>query len=254
MPALGKLGISADDDLGVSFIDDYFCRKMIEEKGYSYGPIYTPLTEQGTLMQPSAGGGPNWGGGAYDPDSHVMVVPTNRVPMVVKLIPRAQADDTDTSKVEGRGLMQFNNPGSRYVLQIVPLMSPLGTPCAPTPWAALTALDVVNKKILWEVPLGSIKKLAPVPLDIHLGTPGAGGLLMTAGGLVFIGYTLDDTLRAFDASTGEILWESDLPAAGNGVPITYEWQGEQDLLMPAGGHSMYGSTLGDSFVAYKLKK
>jgi quinoprotein glucose dehydrogenase len=205
-------------------------------------------------MQPSAGGGPNWGGGAYDPDSHVMVVPTNRVPMVVKLIPRAQADDTDTSKVEGRGLMQFNNPGSRYVLQIVPLMSPLGTPCAPTPWAALTALDVVNKKILWAVPLGSIKKLAPVPLDIHLGTPGAGGLLMTAGGLVFIGYTLDDTLRAFDASTGEILWESDLPAAGNGVPITYEWQGEQYLLMPAGGHSMYGSTLGDSFVAYKLKK
>jgi membrane-bound PQQ-dependent dehydrogenase (glucose/quinate/shikimate family) len=254
MPALARQGFSVEDDIGMNFIDNYFCRKLVKEKGYSYGPLYTPMTEQGTLMMPAAGGGPNWGGAAYNPDSHVMVVPTNRVPMVVKLVPREQADDTDTSKVEGLGLMQFNNPGSRYVIQVQPLMSPLGTPCAPTPWAALTALDVVNKKILWEVPLGSIKKLAPIPLDIHLGTPGAGGLLMTAGGLVFIGYTLDDTLRAFDVSTGEILWESDLPAAGTGVPVTYEWQGEQYLVMPAGGHSMYGSTLGDSIVAYRLKR
>ncbi|WP_167854764.1 pyrroloquinoline quinone-dependent dehydrogenase [Mangrovimicrobium sediminis] len=254
MPPLVKLEITEDDELGMNFIDSYFCRKIIEEEGYLYGPIYTPMSEQGTLQMPAAGGGPNWGGASHDPNRHIIYVPTNRVPMLVKLVPRDKANAEETQKVEGRAKMAFANPGSRYALEVAPLMSPLGTPCAPLPWAGLTALDIVNKKILWDVPLGSIKKLAPIPLDIHLGTPGAGGLLLTAGGLVFIGYTLDDTLRAFDADTGEIVWESDLPAAGTGVPITYEWEGEQYLVMPAGGHSMYGSTLGDSYVAYKLKK
>jgi hypothetical protein len=70
--------------------------------------------------------------------------------------------------------------------------------------------------------------------------------------LVFIGYTLDDTLRAFDLKTGQILWETDLPAAGTSVPVTYEVSGEQYVVVPAGGHSMYATTMGDSVVAYKL--
>jgi quinoprotein glucose dehydrogenase len=122
------------------------------------------------------------------------------------------------------------------------------------PWAALVAVDIVAKKIVWEVPLGSIKKLAPVPVDWHLGTPGAGGPLVTAGGLVFIGYSLDDTFRAFDLHTGKILWEADLPAAGTAVPVSYEVNGEQYVVLPAGGHSMYGSTMGDSVMAYRLKR
>jgi quinoprotein glucose dehydrogenase len=118
--------------------------------------------------------------------------------------------------------------------------------------ASPAAVDIVNKKILWDVPLGSIKKMAHIPFDWYLGTPGAGGPLVTAGGLVFIGYTLDDTLRAFDLKTGQILWETDLPAAGTSVPVTYEVNGEQYVVVPAGGHSMYASTMGDSVVAYKL--
>ncbi len=77
--------------------------------------------------------------------------------------------------------------------------------------------------------------------------------LVTAGGLVFIGYTLDDTFRAIDLGSGEILWEADLPAAGTAIPVTYEAGGDQYVVIPAGGHSMYQSTLGDSVVAYKLK-
>src|SRR3546814_9255722 len=95
------------------------------------------------------------------------------------------------------------------------------------PWAALTAVDIVKKKIVWEVPLGSIEKLMPfqppkfLHFDTNFGTPGAGGPLVTAGGLVFIGYTLDDSLRAFDLKSGEVLWKTDLPAAGMAVPVTY---------------------------------
>ena len=122
------------------------------------------------------------------------------------------------------------------------------------PWAALTAVDMVSGHIRWEVPLGSIEKLAHLPFSWELGTPGAGGPLVTAGGLVFIGYTLDDQFRAFDLNTGKTLWKTDLPAAGMATPMSYAIGGEQYVVMPAGGHSMYGSSKGDSVVAYKLRR
>lgn len=252
MPTLVQHGFSPDDAWGFSPIDEWLCKEKI--KDYNYGPIYTPPSEKGTIFSPSVGGGPNWGGGGYDPDSHIMVVPTNRVPTVVTLVPRDQANVVEGQKLELGGPMTFANPGSPYVVQVEPLMSPLGAPCSTPPWAALTAIDLVKKEILWDVPLGSIEKLMPVPIPWELGTPGAGGPLVTAGGLVFIGYTLDDTLRAFDLKTGEILWQADLPAAGTSIPVTYEVGGEQYVVIPAGGHSMYGSTMGDSVVAYKLKR
>jgi quinoprotein glucose dehydrogenase len=71
--------------------------------------------------------------------------------------------------------------------------------------------------------------------------------------LVFIGYTLDDKLRAFDLRSGETLWKGSLPAGGIATPVAYEINGEQYVVLTAGGHSMYGSTKGDAVVAYKLR-
>ncbi len=255
MPTLSPQGFSPDDAWGFTPIDRWLCRRTIE--GYKYGPMYTPPSEQGTIFYPSAGGGPNWGGGGYDPESHLMVVPSNRVPMVIKLVPRAQANLDGTQKIETGGKMVFPSAGQPYVTQVEPLLSPLGAPCSTPPWAALTAIDMKSKKVVWEVPLGSIENMAPTPMPeslSKLGTPGAGGPLVTAGGIVFIGYTLDDKLRAFDLHTGKELWSTALPAAGTAVPVTYEVNGEQYVVIAAGGHSMYQSTMGDSVVAYKLKK
>ncbi|MYM64058.1 pyrroloquinoline quinone-dependent dehydrogenase [Pseudomaricurvus sp. HS19] len=251
MPNVMPHSFSPEDTWGFTPIDAYLCKSAAEE--YDYGPIYTPISEKGTIMMPAAGGGPNWGSGGYDPDSNIMVIPSNRVPMVAKLVPRAKAKETYEMNVEGLS-MGFSNPGSDYALEMKPLMSPLGAPCSAPPWAALTAVDIVKKEIVWEVPLGSLKKMMPFGLDLLYGTPGAGGPLVTAGGLVFIGYTLDNSLRAFDIKTGEVLWEDELPFAGNSVPVTYEVNGEQYIVMPAGGHSMYTAKPGDAFVAYKLKK
>lgn len=251
MPPLVKLSFTPDDVWGFTFIDKWLCRRKAEQ--YVYGSIYTPLTEQGTIVSPSVGGGANWGGGGYDPVSHIMVVPTNRVPTVVSMIPKSKMGPVDSNQVESRAVMTFSMPDSPYVIKVEPLLSSAGAPCSAPPWAALTAVDIVNKKIVWESALGSIKKLAPIAIDWHLGTPGGGGPLVTAGGIVFIGYTLDDTFRAFEMQTGKIVWEADLPAAGNSVPVTYTVNGEQYVVIAAGGHSMYGSTMGDSVVAYKLK-
>ncbi|GIX30214.1 MAG: glucose dehydrogenase [Porticoccaceae bacterium] len=250
MPLVTPHGFGPEKAWGFTFLDRWLCRREIER--YRYGPIYTPPSEQGTIFMPAMGGGPNWGGGAWDPQRHLLVVPSNRVPAVVRMVRRGSEAARATAKIEMGGTMVFDPPDSPWIIEVRPLLSPLGAPCSPPPWAALTAVDLAKKRIVWEKPLGSIKKLAPLPIDWHLGTPGAGGPLATAGGLVFIGYTLDDSFRAFDVETGEILWEADLPAAGVGVPVSYEAGGRQYVVIAAGGHSMYGSTLGDAVVAFAL--
>ncbi|WP_348672357.1 PQQ-binding-like beta-propeller repeat protein, partial [uncultured Abyssibacter sp.] len=254
MPTLAPQGFSPEEDSwGFTPIDKWLCKRKARK--YLSGPIYTPPSIQGTIFSPSVGGGPNWGGGAYDPDSHVMVVPSNRVPTIVRLIPREDySSESDEQAIESMGPMRFEVDGAPYVYEISPLLSPLGAPCSEPPWAALTAVDIVKKEILWEVPLGDVGAMSPLPFSHVIGTPGAGGPLLTAGGLVFIGYTLDDYFRAFDAKTGETLWQTELPAAGTAVPVTYEVDGEQYIVIPAGGHTMYQSTLGDSVMAYKLPK
>lgn len=255
MPPLAPQSFSPDEAWGFTFIDRWLCRRKIQD--LNYGSIYTPPSEQGTIFQPAAGGGPNWGGGAYDPESHIMVVPSNRVPLVITLLPQPDVDSgAEAPTMEARGGMSFTFPmkDASYMYRVEPLLSPLGAPCSEPPWASLTALDLVKREILWEVPLGDLRKLAPVPVKWALGTPGAGGALVTAGGLAFIGYTLDDLFRAFDLKTGEVLWEAELPAAGMAVPVTYEVDGEQYVVIAAGGHTMYASSMGDSVMAYKLKR
>jgi quinoprotein glucose dehydrogenase len=251
MPVLSPLEITPDSAWGFTPIDRWSCSKRIAQ--LRHGPIYTPPSLQGTVLQPGAAGGPNWGGGAYDPNTHIMVVPSSRVPMIVTLVPRADVKLDPNQAIETRSAMYFPNVGAPYVTKIEPLLSSFGAPCTAPPWAALTAVDLVSGKIRWEVPLGSIDKLAHLPFEWELGTPGAGGPLITAGGLVFIGYTMDDRFRAFDLLTGKTVWKAPLPAAGMATPVSYQVNGEQYVVLTAGGHSMYGSTKGDSVVAYKLK-
>ena len=252
MPALAAQQLNPEDAWGFTFIDRGLCARRIAE--LDHGSIYTPPSLKGTVLMPGAAGGPDWGGGAYDPKTHLMVVPSNRIAMVVTLVPRETVTLQKDQAIETGKPMLFPNDGVRYVTRMEPLLSPLGTPCTAPPWAALTAVDMLSGKVAWEVPLGSIEKLAPLPIPWELGTPGAGGPLITAGGLVFIGYTLDDKFRAFDLKTGKTLWKAELPATGMATPMSYEIKGEQYVVIPAGGHSMYGSSKGDSVMAYKLKR
>jgi len=252
MPSLMPLEFFPEDAWGFSFIDEWLCRNKVEE--LRYGPIYTPASEQGTVFMPAAGGGPNWGGGAYDPVSSIMVVPSNRVPMVITLIPAENAATDGERGTESLMSMTFPVADSEFHYKVEPLMSPLGAPCSKPPWAALTAVDMTRRKILWEVPLGDVGKMMSMPFSLELGTPGAGGPLVTAGGLVFIGYTLDDSFRAFDLYSGKVLWRTDLPAAGTAIPVSYEVDSTQYVVIAAGGHSMYQTTLGDSVMAYKLQR
>ena len=120
------------------------------------------------------------------------------------------------------------------------------------PWGVLTALDLGSRKILWQTPLGTTEELNPLGVARRLGTPTFGGPLATASGLIFIGATLDNYLRAFDAKTGAELWAGRLPAPGIATPTSYLWQGRQYVLIAAGSRAEAGVPAGDALVAFVL--
>ena len=83
------------------------------------------------------------------------------------------------------------------------VLSPIRSICTPTPWGQLHAIDLATGEIRWQVTLGTTRDLTPLPISIKWGTPNAGGPIVTAARLIFIGAAMDDYLRAFDIESGE---------------------------------------------------
>jgi len=114
-------------------------------------------------------------------------------------------------------------------------LDPDGYPAIEPPWGTLTAIDLNTGERAWQIPLGEYPELAAQGLT-NTGTELYGGPIVTAGGLVFIGATsYDKKVRAFDKTTGALLWEATLPFSAAGTPATYEVDGRQYLVVPAGG-------------------
>jgi glucose dehydrogenase len=108
------------------------------------------------------------------------------------------------------------------------------------------------------VPLGSYDELEAKGMK-NLGTPNLGGPIATAGGLVFIGATVDAKFRAFDSRTGKQLWVTRLDAAAITVPMTFMGRdGKQYVVIAAGGPARFRSIDAakgkdaDSLIAYTL--
>jgi quinoprotein glucose dehydrogenase len=132
-------------------------------------------------------------------------------------------------------------------------VSRLGLLCTKPPWGTLVAVDLKGGKILWRSPVGTSEDRAPLGLAFKWGTPLVNGVAITAGGLVFTG-AMDAYLRAFDAKSGDELWQGRLPVPGVANPMTYLWKGEQYVAIAAGGHSESGTSIGDSVVAFRLPR
>jgi glucose dehydrogenase len=106
-------------------------------------------------------------------------------------------------------------------------------PCYKPPWSRLTAVNANTGEILWAVPLGTYD--TPEGPRV-LGNSGSAGPTVTAGGLVFVGATNDRKFRAFDANTGEQLWETALNGNANANPMTYRGRdGKQYVAINASG-------------------
>jgi quinoprotein glucose dehydrogenase len=144
--------------------------------------------------------------------------------------------------------------GTPYGLWREGFLSALSLPCTKPPWGTLAAVDLDRGEILWQRRIGTVADLLPVAIHWELGTPNLGGPLVTAGGLVFLGATMDDYLRAFDLESGAELWRGRLPAGGQATPMSYEVEGRQFVVIAAGGHGRMGKPEGDSVVAFALPR
>jgi len=210
-PPFTRQGISVDDAWGFTPIDRADCKKKLE--AHRLGGLYTPPSIEGTIMFPGLTGGGNWGGGAYDTSSGLMVINSTRIPAMIRLVPADEAENRAKPVSPSLSGFVFPQSGAAYKAETTFIFSSLGAPCTKPPWGGLTAIDITSGTIKWDVALGSMHQLSPVPLPftVNTGTPVAGGPIVTAGGLVLVASTMDKMFRAFDLNTGEELWHTDLP-------------------------------------------
>jgi len=243
--------LTADDAWGLTPDEREACRAKMA-KLRSEG-IFTPPSLEGTIVFPGLVGGVNWGGVSHDPVRGLVIVPTNRLPFVVRLIPRERFQ---AERAASGGGGEFTpQSGTPYGMFRQVLLSPQGAPCSAPPWGALAAVDLATGEVRWEVPLGISPEVASMPGAREWGSVHLGGALVTGGGLVFIAATRDTSLRAFDVDTGQLLWAGALPASAQATPMTYRTaSGKQLVVIAAGGHSGLRSKMGDSVVAFELPR
>ncbi|NNE30705.1 MAG: PQQ-binding-like beta-propeller repeat protein, partial [Saprospiraceae bacterium] len=125
-----------------------------------------------------------------------------------------------------------------------------GYPVVKPPWGTLNAIDLNTGEYKWTIPLGHEEGLID-PNHPVSGTENYGGPVITAGGVLLIGATKDEKFRAFHMETGELLWQTDLPAGGYATPATYMVNGKQYIVIACGGGKM-GTPSGDIYLAFSL--
>jgi glucose dehydrogenase len=154
--------------------------------------------------------------------------------------------EVESTLVPARGAVKYRFTGYRKFLD------PDGYPAIQPPWGTLNAIDLNTGRYLWKIPLGEYPELTTKGIN-NTGSENYGGPLVTAGGLVIIAATnYDRKIRAFNSSTGQLLWSADLPYAGNATPATYMIDGKQYIVLATSGARDTKGPQGAAYVAFAL--
>ena len=125
-------------------------------------------------------------------------------------------------------------------------------PAVSPPWGTLSAINISTGRYAWKIPFGEYPELAAKGMA-NTGSENYGGAVVTAGGLLFIGATVyDNKFHAYDKRTGQLLWQTDLPAAGIASPSTYMVNGRQFVVIGAGGGKNQKVRSGGAIIAFSL--
>jgi quinoprotein glucose dehydrogenase len=196
---------------------------------YDYGPLFTPPTEKGTVNLPGWGGGANWWGAAFDPETGILYIPSSNSPIVVKL----------TKPNRARSNFQYSRgPGGSAA-------GPRGLPLFKPPYGRITAIDLNKGDHVWQIPHGDgprqkVNEILANGKDVGPLGGGGGGPLLTktllfvgqgAGGRGGAGGGSSHVMRAFDKATGKVIAEIGLGASPHGTPMTYMAGGKQYIVV-----------------------
>jgi quinoprotein glucose dehydrogenase len=129
-------------------------------------------------------------------------------------------------------------------------LSSEGFPALSPPWGTLNAISLNSGKYVWKTTLGNDPEFSKGSKS-PTGTENYGAPVVTAGGLLIIAAAKDGKMRAFNKSSGKLLWETTLPAAAYATPAIYGAGGRQFIVIACGGGKMKTPS-GDSYIAYAL--
>jgi quinoprotein glucose dehydrogenase len=210
---------------------------------YRTGPLFTPPSlsdpdgTKGTLQLPSGFGGANWTGGAADPETGVLYVPSITAPRVLGLVHDPNRSNADYV-VGGGG----ESPGGKDI-------GPQGLPLVKPPWGRITAIDLNTGEHVWMVANGETPAFVrdhPALKGVNLPRTGQGGRtgILVTKTLMFAGdgSGLFSTppgaggpmFRAYDKRTGDVVGEFRLPASQTGIPMTYMLNERQYIVLAVG--------------------
>lgn len=243
--AFARQTLKREDLFGLTPLDKAQCQRQFDAMRYE--GMYTPPSMKQSLLFPSALGGGNWGGAAYDPNTNQLVIKAENLATRLQVIAKDQPD----ASFPGKDYLNRPLVGTRYRIEGEVFMSSLGVPCTPPPWGTLAAIDMDSGKLKWQVPLGRIQKVG-VKSPASWGSPNVGGPIVTAGGLIFVAATMDNEIRALDVASGRQLWRATLPAPGMAVPMTYTAGGRQFVVIASGGNARVGGAQSDALIAFAL--
>jgi quinoprotein glucose dehydrogenase len=179
---------------------------------------YRPNGGPPSIVFPGMTGGVNWGGTATDPKLGYIFVNSKEEPSSGYISPNTRYNET-TKDTEFPYLMPAGGTAFSASLRTGDGRSAT-VPCFRPPWASLMAVNAATGEFVWRVPLGVNDNMPEGKKNV--GSPGYGGPMVTAGGLVFIGATRDRHFRAFDSRTGKELWSWRFNYNVTAIPMTYQ--------------------------------
>lgn len=202
--------------LGWFFVNDRTTGRLLM-KSEAFVPqknLFAKATFDGVTLYPGILGGSNWSPAAIDESAQHAFVAAIHAPIKYTL--------HETPAKDGKEAIRYA----------------ASEPANEPRWGLLSSIDLATGKIIWQHKTDQ---------------PLVGGVLVTAGGLVFTGEG-NGHFDAFDAKTGQLLWQASNEYGVNAPPITYQIDGEQYIAVAAGGSSIFGYKQGDHLLVYKLKR
>ena len=280
-PPYSRNGVTPD--ILVDFTPALHDQAMTIAAKYKLGPIFTPPTASkasgllATLTLGTAGGGSNWWGGSYDPETHTVFVSASNASLTPIGLVHAPKDVSDMNYIlgtDGQEIRIARGPGENAGADAAPLprttapapapANPLnvqGLPLVKPPYGTLSAINLDKGEITWQVAHGETPDAIrnhPLLKGMNLPRTGQTGGVVTAvtKSLVLAGdpqvtTTADHPrgamLRAYDKLTGKEVGAVYMPAQQSGGIMTYMVNGKQYIVVAVSGGAYSGE-----YIAYSL--